>query len=109
MPEVEVTETVEVSDVVTDVDLISFSVDQIGTPVLVRSSFFPNWSAEGAEGPFRVAPNFMVVVPTDTEVVLSFQHTAVDWAAIGLTGLGLIVLFFVARDQLPRFLKPEFS
>ena len=109
LPEVEVTETVEVSDVVTDVDLISFSVDQIGTPVLVRSSFFPNWSAEGAEGPFRVAPNFMVVVPTDTEVVLSFQHTAVDWAAIGLTGLGLIVLFFVARDQLPRFLKPEFS
>ena len=42
---------------------ISFDVDQVGVPVLVRVSYFPNWKATGADGPYRVAPNFMVVVP----------------------------------------------
>ncbi len=32
-------------------------------PSLVRTSYFPNWDASGAEGPYRVAPNLMVVVP----------------------------------------------
>ena len=44
---------------------ISFEVDQVGVPVLVRVSYFPTWKVEGADGPYRVAPNFMVVVPTE--------------------------------------------
>jgi hypothetical protein len=49
-------------------------------PVLVRTSYFPNWAADGAEGPFRVSPNFMVVVPTETEVTLSYEQVT---AAVG--------------------------
>jgi acyl transferase domain-containing protein len=33
---------------------VSFRVDEVGVPVLVRVSYFPNWSVDGAEGPFRV-------------------------------------------------------
>ena len=51
-----------VSDIVTDEFSISFEVDEIGKPVLVRTSYFPNWEATGAEGPYRVSPNLMVVV-----------------------------------------------
>ena len=29
-----------------------------------RSSYFPNWEVKGAEGPYRVTPNLMVVIPT---------------------------------------------
>ena len=29
----------------------SFDVDQIGVPVLVKVSYFPNWQVDGAEGP----------------------------------------------------------
>ena len=78
-----------VSNVVAATDRIAFSVDQVGTPVLVRASYFPNWSAKGADGPYRVAPNFMVVVPTSTDVELVFERKAVDWLAILLTVLGV--------------------
>ena len=30
---------------------LSFNVDQIGVPVLVKISYFPNWEVDGAEGP----------------------------------------------------------
>ena len=107
LPEVDIAEQVTVSGVETDTDVIRFSVDQIGTPVLVRSSFFPNWKAEGAEGPFRVAPNFMVVVPTDTDVELRFARNATDWTAIALTLAGAILLVAIGRNRLPSFLDGE--
>ena len=87
--------------VVSDVELgdttISFTVDRPGTPVLVKSSYFPNWEASGADGPYRVAPNLMVVVPTDNEVELSYGRTGVDLAAIALSLLGVAGLVALAR------------
>ena len=49
-------EPVTVSDIKTSDDGISFHVDKVGVPVLVRTSYFPNWKAEGAKGPYRAAP-----------------------------------------------------
>lgn len=89
--------SVTVSNVLAETDRISFSVDQIGTPVLVRASYFPSWTANGAEGPFRVAPNFMVVVPTETNVELVFSRTGVDWLSIALTLAGVAALIVVMR------------
>lgn len=87
----------EVSNVLAETDRISFSVDQIGTPVLVRASYFPSWQANGAEGPYRVAPNFMVVVPTETDVELVFTRKTADWVSIALTIAGLAGLIMLAR------------
>lgn len=72
---------------------ISFDVDRTGAPVLVRASYFPNWKASGASGPYRVTPNLMVVVPTDEHVVLRYGYTGADVAgyAATLAGLGLAV------------------
>lgn len=92
-----VEESVTVSNVLAETDRISFTVDQIGTPVLVRASYFPSWEASGAEGPFRVAPNFMVVVPTETDVELVFSRTGVDWLSIALTLAGIAGLIVVMR------------
>jgi 6-pyruvoyl-tetrahydropterin synthase related domain len=64
-----------VGDIEIDDDSISFSVERIGVPVLVRTSYFPNWQAEGADGPWRATPNFMVVVPTNNEVRLQYATT----------------------------------
>ena len=47
---------VEVSDVEMGQQELSFRVDQVGVPVLVKVSYFPNWAVDGAEGPYRVAP-----------------------------------------------------
>jgi hypothetical protein len=72
----------------------SFDVSQIGVPVLVKMSYFPNWKVDGAEGPYRVSPNFMVVVPTDTHVYLHYDSSALDKAAYAITLLGIALLFF---------------
>ena len=53
---------------------LSFDVDQIGVPVLVKISYFPNWQVDGAEGPWRIGPNMMVVVPTSTHVRLHYER-----------------------------------
>ncbi len=94
-------ETVELPPVeVTDIDLeqqsLSFEVDRVGVPVLVRVSYFPNWQVEGAEGPFRAGANQMIVVPTDNEVTLTYDaRTALDWFfyILTLVGIGLCVLW----------------
>jgi hypothetical protein len=89
---------VEVSDIDMGDDTISFSVSKPGVPILVKASYFPNWEVEGAEGPYRVSPNLMVVIPTDTEVSMHFGRTPVDWLGIALTLLGLIGLVWLARQ-----------
>jgi hypothetical protein len=72
---------------------VSFSVDKIGVPVLVRVSYFPNWKVDGATGPFRVAPNMMVVIPTSNTVKLHYGSTSLDYMAYLLTfiGIGMLV------------------
>ena len=83
---------VQVSNVVLDDSAISFSVDKIGTPILVRMSYFPNWKVSGATGPYRVAPNMMVVIPTQLDVKLHFGYTKLDIFANLLTVIGIAIL-----------------
>jgi hypothetical protein len=73
---------------------VSFDVDQVGVPVLVKVSYFPNWEAEGAQGPWRVAPNLMVVVPTSKHVTLRFTRSNLDLFAYALTVLGIALAVF---------------
>ncbi|HEV7888181.1 MAG TPA: 6-pyruvoyl-tetrahydropterin synthase-related protein [Acidimicrobiales bacterium] len=89
-----------VSNIKSGDDRISFDVDQPGTPVLVKASYFPNWQASGAKGPWRVTPNLMVVVPTGRHVELHYGFTPVDGVAWGLTLLGLAGLgWLMARRR----------
>ena len=88
----------EVYGVSTTADSISFRVSELGVPVLVKTSYFPNWSVENGRGPYRVAPNFMVVVPESTEVTLSYGWTAVEVLAWVITALGLILALVLLRS-----------
>ncbi|MGA0878475.1 MAG: 6-pyruvoyl-tetrahydropterin synthase-related protein [Ilumatobacteraceae bacterium] len=88
-----------VSDVVQEDESVSFRVDRTGTPVLVRVSYFPNWKATGAQGPYRVAPNMMVVVPTSNEVTLSFEPSPIDRFAYVLTLTGFVAVFLLWRSN----------
>lgn len=81
-----------VTDIVQEDDRISFTTTAVGVPHLVKESYFPNWTAVGAEGPYRAAPSLMVVVPTDEHVVLEFRNTSAEnlgmaFTLIALTGL----------------------
>ena len=83
-------EAVRVSNVRSGDDRISFDVDRPGVPIAVNASYFPNWKASGARGPWRIAPNVMVVVPTRTSVDLHYGRTPIDMAAFLLTALGVM-------------------
>jgi hypothetical protein len=83
-------------------DHISFDVATTGTPVLVKASYFPNWRVEGADGPYRVAPNLMVVVPTTDHVELTYGREPVEWVAYALTALGIALAVLLAlRPPVP--------
>ena len=75
-------------------DSVSFTVDKVGVPVLVRVSYFPNWKVSGALGPYRVAPNMMVVVPTSNDVRLHYSSTAIDKVAYLLTLIGIVIVVY---------------
>ena len=85
---------VRISDFERSQDSVSFKVDKVGVPVLVRVSFFPNWKVDGAYGPYRAAPNMMVVVPTDNEVRLHYSSSMIDKVAYLLTLIGIIVVVY---------------
>jgi hypothetical protein len=90
---------VAVSNVQTSDDSVSFDVDKVGVPVLVKVSDYPNWKASGADGPYRSTPNFMVVVPTSNHVELHYGYTGIDIGSDLITLLGIVglVLLFRAR------------
>ncbi len=76
---------------------LSFDVDRVGVPVLVKLSYFPNWSADGATGPYRAGANQMIVVPTSNHVHLTFDRSGTDIVAYLLTVLGIVALVVVYR------------
>lgn len=92
----------QVSDVVQGRSSVSFRVDKVGTPILVRTSYFPNWGVKGAQGPYRIAPNMMVVVPTLNEVKLSFGWSLLDVVAYLLTIAGIVILVRWRRNAVSR-------
>jgi hypothetical protein len=93
-----------VSDIVVENHRISFTTTAVGLPHLVKVSYFPNWTATGADGPWRATPSLMVVVPTSEQVVLEFQDTWAETGGkvatlIGVLGLVGVGIWGVRRRQ----------
>ena len=84
--------TTQVTAVTQTDSTVSFHVSRIGTPVLVKVSYFPNWHASGADGPWRVTPNLMVVVPTSHDVTLTYGSSTADYLGLLATLVGLAAL-----------------
>lgn len=82
-------EPVVVSNVNIGEESVRFSVDKVGVPVLIRVSYFPNWKVDGAKGPYRVAPNMMVVIPTSTDVNMHYGWNMLDYVAYLLSFAGI--------------------
>jgi len=93
---------VTVSNIEVGTDQLSFTVDQIGVPVMVKISYFPNWEATGADGPWRATPNLMVVIPTEKNVTLSYGRTGIDKFSGFLTLLGMVLLAVMWRRPEPE-------
>lgn len=86
---------------------LSFHVTRLGTPVLVKVSYYPRWHVTGADGPYRVSPNLMVVVPRSHEVTLTYGSSPVvvvgNLISDATVLLGLVVGFlWLRRRRLAR-------
>ena len=92
----------KVSKIKTTDNSISFTVDRVGSPVLVKTSYFPNWEVSGATGPYRVSPNQMVVVPTEKNVTLNYGRTWIDYLGWLLTLVGAVLLGLLAKSDQRR-------
>lgn len=79
-------------DATTTNDTISFTTDAVGQPHWVKTSYFPNWEADGAEGPYLASPAMMMVVPTQPNVTLTYERTWAEWLGLLLTALSILVL-----------------
>jgi len=92
-----------VSDVKVRTQSLSFHVTRLGSPVLVKVSYYPRWHVAGAAGPYRVSPNLMVVVPTSHDVTLSYGSTPLLTLGNAVTDLtvigGLVVLVVALRRR----------
>jgi hypothetical protein len=69
---------VKVSNLKIQNEKISFKVDKVGVPVIVRVSYYPNWKSVGASQPLRASPNFMVVIPTEKNVEIIFETSKIE-------------------------------
>ena len=57
---------------------LSFDTTAIGQPHWIKISYFPNWHVEGAKGPYLVSPSFMMVIPTQSHVTLTYGRTGAN-------------------------------
>jgi hypothetical protein len=74
---------------------VSFTTTAVGVPHIVKISYFPNWTATGAAGPYRATPSLMVVVPTEEHVTLRFENTSAEWVGNGLTLAGIFGFIYL--------------
>lgn len=91
-----------VTEAVLEDHRISFRTTAVGVPHLVKVSWFPNWRATGADGPYRAAPSLMIVVPTEEEVVLEFGDRLAETAGKVVTAgtlVGLGVWYWIRRRE----------
>jgi hypothetical protein len=71
---------------------VSFTTTAVGVPHLIKVSYFPNWTVDGADGVYRVAPSLMLVVPTQSEVTLQFENRWVENLGMALTAVTVLGL-----------------
>lgn len=96
IPAIRVLPRVAVSNIVETNEEVRFHVDRTGIAVVVKVSYFPTWRAVGADGPWRLAPNLMVVVPTSNDVRLEFRRTGADWVGIAGSSSGVLGTLILA-------------
>ena len=88
-------------------ETFSFDTTAIGQPHWIKISYFPNWHVEGAEGPYLASPSFMMVIPTQSHVTLTYGRTAantvgqafevVAWVALVALSLWRTILWWRRR------------
>ena len=68
----------EVKNLKIDSKSISFETNSPNQLHLIKVSYFPNWKIIDGEGPYRISPSFMAVVPNSNSVSLVFKNSGTE-------------------------------
>ena len=61
-------------------EIITFRTNKPNQLHLIKVSYFPNWKITNGQGPFRISPSFMAVVPNDEFVEIKFESSGTEKA-----------------------------
>jgi outer membrane protein assembly factor BamD (BamD/ComL family) len=81
---------------------IEFETDCPERPHILKVSYFPRWVPGDTAEVYPVSPGFMLVYPHQRRVVLEYRRTAVDWAGVALTGIGLLLALVTIASNRAR-------
>ena len=57
---------------------ITFITDRPNELHMIKTSYFPNWEIKNGDGPYRISPSFMAVIPHSENVELTFVRTGIE-------------------------------
>jgi hypothetical protein len=84
----------KISDIVVSDERVTFTTDSVGTPVIVRMGYSPQWRVRGGEGTWHGSPHAMLVIPTENQVEVYYQHPRSETVGllISATCIGWLIL-----------------
>jgi len=88
---------------------IEFTTTAIGVPHLIKVSYFPNWKAIGADGPYLVSPSLMMVIPTQSNVTVYYGMSYANIIGVALSILGWVIIGLILILNLLFYLKTRKS
>ena len=86
---------------------IEFTTTPVGVPHIIKVSYFPNWKAIGAEGPYLVSPSLMMVIPTQSNVTVYYGMTYANIIGVALSILGWVVIELILLLNLLFYFKSK--
>lgn len=84
---------------------IEFTTDCIGIPHIVKVSYFPNWKVKGAGKVYYASPAFLLVIPNQKNVELSYGTSLADYMGIMATLIGIVWLIMLYKNKLPMIVN----
>ena len=78
-------------------------------PHLIKVSYFPNWKAIGADGPYLVSPSLMMVIPTQSNVTVYYGMTYANKIGVALSIAGWVIIGIILLLNLLFYFKSKKS
>lgn len=88
-------------------NLITFKTNKPNQLHLIKVSYFPNWKITNGQGPYRISPSFMAVVPHEELVELKFESTNVEKALNFFSFFALLGALLIAYGYKKRLSSVE--
>ncbi len=74
---------------------ISIQTNCLGKPLIVKTSYFPNWMVKGAEKIYLASPSIMLIFPEQENVLIYYGTTFSDYLGNLSTILGLFIILYL--------------